>query len=200
MKSNESHYVEGKKNYVRVTGVLKTAWPLPENPVVLKNIYAAGERGTKVHAAMNAALLFKKSGKSILPILAGLKGNEEEWARKAERGVEWIEENIGRKDVIEVEKIYCSDVWGYGGKIDAILRIKGKVFLVDWKTSGDIEPSHRLQLAAYQILIAEKKIKAFRMIVHLKENAAKAIPLVNDATHKAAWLSLLQFHKLKDAI
>lgn len=197
MKVTETHYIDGKKSYSRVSTILNTAYPMTENPYAQKNIKGAGERGTNIHAILSSALITKKSGGSLSPILAGLKGNTESWARKAESGIKWIEANLKKADIIAVEVTIVSDKWGFAGTVDAIVKIQGKIYLIDWKSSAFILPRHRLQLGGYQILFAKK---ASAMIIHLKENVAVEIELKKDSIRKAAFLSLLQFHNLKNVI
>jgi hypothetical protein len=45
----------------------------------------------------------------------------------------------------------------FGGTIDAILRIDGSVFLMDWKTSKSIYPEYWSQLSAYLKLLNDNK-------------------------------------------
>ncbi len=45
----------------------------------------------------------------------------------------------------------------YGGTIDAILRIDGSEFIVDWKTSKDIYEEYWVQLSAYLHLLNENR-------------------------------------------
>ena len=60
--------------------------------------------------------------------------------------------------VIEPEVQLVSEVWRFGGTIDAPSRDRdGKVVLLDWKTSKAIVPAHKFQLAAYEVLWNENR-------------------------------------------
>lgn len=49
-----------------------------------------------------------------------------------------------------------SEQYHYGGTIDLVAEVDGYLSLVDFKTSKGVYPEHRLQLAAYQHLYAER--------------------------------------------
>lgn len=51
--------------------------------------------------------------------------------------------------LIANEKNFCSEKLRFGGTLDRVLKIAGKTYLVDIKTSNYIHKSHELQLAAY---------------------------------------------------
>jgi ATP-dependent exoDNAse (exonuclease V) beta subunit len=50
-------------------------------------------------------------------------------------------------------------VWGdgYAGTVDFLCEIEGQVYLVDFKTSQYIWPSHELQISAYAKAMPEQK-------------------------------------------
>lgn len=53
---------------------------------------------------------------------------------------------------VDVEPQLVNSEHGYGGTIDAIATIAGKLVLLDWKTSNAIYPETALQVAAYKHL------------------------------------------------
>jgi hypothetical protein len=64
---------------------------------------------------------------------------------------EWFESNSFK--VISQEEPMVSEVHFYGGTPDAIaLDGKGRLVLLDWKTSDGVYPEYLYQLAAYRIL------------------------------------------------
>lgn len=52
-------------------------------------------------------------------------------------------------ELIANEQSFCSPELGYGGTIDRVLKIAGKLWLVDIKTSNYLHKSYELQLASY---------------------------------------------------
>lgn len=60
------------------------------------------------------------------------------------------------------QKMACK--W-FGGTYDMLMRINGKVFLIDFKTSNHITEKYFLQLAAYKYMLEEQKITVNGVIV-----------------------------------
>lgn len=59
-------------------------------------------------------------------------------------------------EVVALEVSLVSDTLRYGGTFDALLRAPdGSLFLVDWKTSSQLDESLLLQLAGYVVLLDE---------------------------------------------
>ena len=54
-------------------------------------------------------------------------------------------------EILQVEMSLCCD-W-FGGTLDALLNIDGKVYLVDFKTSNHVTFNYFLQLAAYRYML-----------------------------------------------
>lgn len=117
-----------------------------------------------------SVLLLEDQGKAKNGYLAFLK-----W--EAEAKPEWLEN----------EKIVYSKKFGYVGTFDAICKIDGKVYLVDFKSaSGFYEFSHRLQTSAYAKAYMEeypdKQIEGRLILLCIKEDKKnKAGDLVNVA-------------------
>ena len=86
---------------------------------------------------------------------------------------EWHEQS--RIEVIETERSYVSEKLQFGGTVDAIGRdTKGRVVLVDWKTSNSVYSDYLIQLAAYQILLeecSEWRPQGFHLLRIAKETA-----------------------------
>lgn len=64
---------------------------------------------------------------------------------------DWAEENE-YKAIISEQKLVGDE---YGGTLDAISSINGKIYMVDYKTSKNIYSSMFLQLAGYGLLVKE---------------------------------------------
>lgn len=66
----------------------------------------------------------------------------------------WLNE---QKDFefISSEMGLVSEKFKYGGTLDILAKVNGKVTLIDLKTSGSIYDSHKTQLAAYRYLLLE---------------------------------------------
>jgi len=77
---------------------------------------------------------------------------------KVERAVNefrtWTEQS--RVKIVETEVSLVSEQYQFGGTLDFICEIGGKLCLGDFKTSGGVYPEMLLQLAAYQQLWNEK--------------------------------------------
>ena len=54
-------------------------------------------------------------------------------------------------DIIGMEKVITSPY--FGGTVDCICRINGRVYLIDFKTSKKISPEYLLQVCAYTWII-----------------------------------------------
>ena len=55
-------------------------------------------------------------------------------------------------EIVATEVPLVSEVYRFGGTIDAIGRERGMLCLLDWKTSGGVYADYLLQLAAYKAL------------------------------------------------
>lgn len=86
---------------------------------------------------------------------------------------EWYEQT--KIQVIATEKSYVSEIYQFGGTVDAIGRdARGRVVLVDWKTSNSVYSDYLIQLAAYQLLLeecSEWRPEGFHLLRVAKESA-----------------------------
>lgn len=86
---------------------------------------------------------------------------------------EWHEQS--RIEIIETETPYVSEKHQFGGTIDALGRdTRGRLVLVDWKTSNAVYQDYLLQLAAYALLLEEctnRKPEGFHLLRVSKESA-----------------------------
>jgi hypothetical protein len=64
---------------------------------------------------------------------------------------EWFDGN--RMTIVATEVPQVSELYRFGGTIDAVARDgKGRLCLLDWKTSNGVYPDYAIQLAAYRQL------------------------------------------------
>ena len=68
--------------------------------------------------------------------------------------LEWREQS--RIEIVATERAYVSERHQFGGTVDAIGRDgKGRIVLLDWKTSNAVYHDYLIQLAAYALLLEE---------------------------------------------
>jgi hypothetical protein len=117
---------------------------------------AAGDRGSRVHAAIEQ--LLRHEPVNIFDVLPG--HNEQisaaEW-KFVMSFVDWY--NLIRPTIISVESTVVSEEHGYAGTADLYCVINKELnpayLLVDWKTSSQIYDTHKCQLAAYAVAARE---------------------------------------------
>lgn len=88
----------------------------------------------------------------------------------------WWDENGQYVEAISTEVEMCCDY--YGGTCDFICRYKGKLTIIDFKTSSDFHPTMYLQLAAYANIyeeIFDLKIEELAILRMDKANGSRAI-------------------------
>ena len=104
----------------------------------------AANIGTAAHNAIERFLMNKLDDTSNIPFLGFLS-----W---------W---NIVTQDLhMPIEIIYIEHQMScryYGGTLDALARIGGKVYLIDFKTSNHVTFSYMLQLAAYRYILRKEE-------------------------------------------
>jgi hypothetical protein len=69
----------------------------------------------------------------------------------AQGGLDWLYKHVD--EVLQYELRMVDGELGFGGTVDAIVRMKnGTLAVIDWKTSKKLQPRHNLQTAAYAML------------------------------------------------
>jgi hypothetical protein len=68
--------------------------------------------------------------------------------------VDWRERNA--VEIVETELPLISEKYAFGGTLDALLNISGRLRLGDWKTGNRIYPEHLAQLGGYSLLLKER--------------------------------------------
>lgn len=113
---------------------------------------SAGSRGSKVHHAIEYVI--KGNELTIDQLVPNNAGLDEELTPEEYYAVmtfvEWYRDT-------KIEKIIAIEVSGvndmFGGTIDLICVIGGEIWIIDFKTSASIWPSHRLQVSSYRHLL-----------------------------------------------
>jgi hypothetical protein len=88
--------------------------------------------------------------------------------------LEWREQS--RIEIVATERAYVSERYQFGGTVDGIGRdMKGRIVLIDWKTSNAVYQDYLIQLAAYALLLEECapewKPEGFHLLRVAKESA-----------------------------
>ena len=117
-------------------------WQLGRGPMVaaLKEMPwqkrdTAAVRGTEVHDL--AERLVHGEQVDVPEHLAEYVQGYVEWIDKEQPEVIWTERPVGNRK------------WGYAGKFDLIVKMRGKVWLLDNKTSSGVYGDNAVQVAAY---------------------------------------------------
>ena len=130
----------------------------------------AAEAGTLAHDMIEAFILSRPA-----PEVAAVNPQIAERAANAfAQFREWW--NQTRIEIIATERAYVSERHQFGGTVDAIGRdTKGRIVLVDWKTSNGVYQDYLIQLGAYALLLEECAIEwkpeAFHLLRVAKESA-----------------------------
>jgi hypothetical protein len=107
----------------------------------------AAELGTIVHGMVEE---FIRGGEPLIPITLS-EADMLSVTSAFDAFEEWFDSN--KFKVVTQEIPLVSEAYGYGGTPDAIaLDGKGRLVLLDWKTSDGVYVDHLVQLGAYRIL------------------------------------------------
>ena len=130
----------------------------------------AADAGTLAHDLIEASI----HGRDTDALLAAADASIREKAANAfEQYRNWAA--MTKLKVIATELPLVSEQFQFGGTIDAVAEIGGKVVLLDWKTSNGVYADYLLQLAAYQQLLHERTeyrvTGGFHLLRFAKESA-----------------------------
>ena len=64
--------------------------------------------------------------------------------------------NLGPHTTVKAECLIWSNVYKYAGCIDYVAHKDGKLYIMDWKTTGSLHTKYLLQLAAYWVALEER--------------------------------------------
>lgn len=98
----------------------------------------AARIGSEAHAAIERYIKFKEQDESNIPFLGFLM---------------WYNHLIDEGHEVEIlaSELQMICLW-FGGTCDLIIKIDGKVYIVDFKTSNHVTANYFMQLAAYKYL------------------------------------------------
>jgi len=120
----------------------------------------AGEKGSKVHLAIEKLIAGEKV-KMEDKFLNKDKDTEEELSLEEWECLmsfsEWF--NKVKPEVLANEVVVWNDKDNYAGTVDLLAVIDNKVWLIDFKTSQNIWPSHEIQIAAYKHALKNKDFR-----------------------------------------
>jgi len=119
----------------------------------------AGDKGSKVHYVIEDLLKGKPVKMEDKYVNPTTEEEEELTIKEWEcvmSFVDWFEEvkkkSKSKVEILATEIVGFNEKDGYAGTIDCIMRIDGQVYIIDWKTSKSIWPSHELQISSYSHL------------------------------------------------
>jgi len=121
---------------------------------------SAKDRGTAVHDIVEA---YKNIGDVV-----GQEGPFQEYAKAFQDFV-----NEYDIEVVENEKTVYSEKYRYAGTLDLLVKIKGKLTIIDVKTGKDIYPEAHLQVSAYKQALSEDGIEVEDTAILLLQDDGK---------------------------
>jgi hypothetical protein len=116
---------------------------------------AAGDKGSRVHKAIESLI----DGEEITyeTVFTNRNGEEAELAVDEWDAItsfaEWCKDVKPKFLFSEITVI--SKEYGFAGTVDAIAKIDGQMYILDWKTSQSVWPEYELQLSAYKQALKE---------------------------------------------
>lgn len=152
---------------------------------------AAGDRGSVVHHLSED--YDNGFEVSILDDFGNVKVSMREW-NMFEKYVQYRKRLADRLQIEFVELHVSSTMLGYAGTMDRIVKIDGRRYILDTKTSNSIYPHYWNQLAAYRELWEEKQKKDYPVdgVGILWLNAKTKGDGRGDAIQGQGWQLLLQ--------
>ena len=113
-------------------------------------VRAAGDSGTIAHDMIEAHILgndYTPPADTPEPVLTKAQNAFAQF-------LEWREQT--GIQIVATERAYVSEGLQFGGTVDAIGKdARGRIVLLDWKTSGAVYSDMLIQLAAYALLLEE---------------------------------------------
>ncbi len=147
----------------------------------------AGDWGTEVHKAIEHYVKGE--------ILGEL---DEKGLEVFEKFATWAKEN--KVEFLESEKNVWSESMWVGGICDLVIKINGKKYIADIKTSSGIYNEHFFQMAAYALCLEEmgehKDVEGY-LVINLKKDGTMQTKEVTDMLqNKEAFKAALTLHKI----
>lgn len=133
---------------------------------------AAGEKGSRVHQAIHELI----SGKEVrIDSKYTIDGEESELSLEDYDCIisfaRWAAES--KPTFIKTEYVVFNDELNYAGTVDLLCEIGGEKYIVDFKTSQYIWPSHKLQLSAYKKCGGDVKLAILQVGYRLNKKKYK---------------------------
>ena len=172
----------------RVTEVLRGAGLIDMSFVPSAILERAQLFGTAVHRATE---LWDKGVLDISKLSAPLVPYLEGWKK-------FLKDYNIQIDPDEMEKQFTSSKWGFKGTPDRWPVIGRRRTLVDIKSSTSMQPSTRIQTAAYEILLEENGIKIVqRWCVQLNEKGTYKVEPYTKTSDRTVFLAALTVFNFK---
>ena len=112
----------------------------------------AGKEGTQVHEAAEA--LVKGEEVTWMDDYGRAKYSQVVWEMILKFYEFW---STYKPELISTEDFVWSDEHKYAGTADLVVKLDGKIWLLDLKTSNSLHKSYDLQLASYAVALKESK-------------------------------------------
>ena len=112
----------------------------------------AGKEGTQVHEAAEA--LVKGEEVTWMDEYGRAKYSQVVWEMILKFYEFW---STYKPELISTEDFVWSDEHKYAGTADLVVKLDGKIWLLDLKTSNSLHKSYDLQLASYAVALKESK-------------------------------------------
>lgn len=110
----------------------------------------AGNKGTKIHKGIHSLVLGNEV--RMNEKFPNDEGEPEELTLEEYEAIlsfaEWFKET--KPEVLASEIVVFNDEYGYAGTLDLICKIENEVWLIDYKSSAEIYPSHEAQISSYK--------------------------------------------------
>lgn len=148
-------------------------WAFKQGQSGAPNLYAerdkAADAGTLAHELIEAHILGKAPPEQTAEISVFEKAQN-----AFTQFLEWRDQT--KIEIVATERAYVSEKHQFGGTVDAIGRdMKGRIVLLDWKSSNSVYVDYLMQLAAYALLLEECapewKPEGFHLLRVAKESA-----------------------------
>jgi hypothetical protein len=128
----------------------------------------AAQAGTIAHDMIEAFILGKPQ-----PVVTAEASILERASNAFKQFCEWQEQT--KIEIVATERVFVSERHQFGGTVDAVGKdAKGRIVLLDWKTSNSVYQDYLIQLAAYALLLeecSEWRPEAFHLLRVAKESA-----------------------------
>lgn len=136
------------------------------------------EDGTIVHAAIEK---YNKGETLLWDDYPGKRNDDFTW-KCINRYVQWF--NTMNPEILATEMTVYSKEYEYAGTCDAIIRVGGRIIVLDYKSSKQINKSHELQVAAYAQAVKEMYPQ---LLAHSIDGDIGGAVLALSTRHKAGY-------------